>query len=284
MTSECRELLPTTRVPADGPYHSNYPKGVRVSEFISSRAIEPFYSILEELATTGADVSVWEMDQDIGGPRGEKGLYGCSADGKSRGPPPVQDRTRYGLEELMVNVKWGSTTPTKVAVHDLTISPLLSTLSRHTSSNGAIHYHTEDETKTVSSVVVEVAKPLFFEVLKAYQTEYPNWVAADMFTFLRNAAYQTAKQYDTEGYLNSVDEIELDDTLIDTITVVDDTPGKIAEKVGDRLVLKQYNRTAVVRTGKEQHNYKVVLQALDLRANKDTILCWIAEAQQPKTA
>ena len=308
MTFELREPLPTTMVPVDGPYHDSYPKGVQVSQFISSRAIEPFYGILEELTAAGATVIISEMDQDVGGPQGEKGWYGCLGDNGDtgatgttgttsekahiqRGPPPIQDRTRYGLEEIMVSVSWISTKFMKGSGKELKIFALLPTLTTvpyYTGKNGILKRHTRALTRCSLSTTLVVAKPLFFEILKAYQSESPEWSAESLFNHLRNKHHELcvriggSDDYDTsEKFIEMMLDQGLDPMLFDICTITDSTPDKILEQVGERQVFKQHEHITELETGETEHMYTVSVLALDLPTNTGTILSWIAP--HPKT-
>lgn len=284
MSFELYEPLPTIRVSADGPYHVYYPVGVTVSEFISSRAIEPFYDVLEELVAAGATVSIWEMDQDLGGPRGPKGWYGSSCITGVTGtigpqePPPVQDRIRYGLEELAVKISWQHGAHIETP-QSLTVSPLLSNLKEHYPKiDGRPCHESCHVTRGVTVTMLVMIKPLFIEVLKAYQTQSPTWTAGTLFTHMRNRHHELCDDNDQDqDYETREREVDqnMDPMLFDILTITDSNPERILEKVGGRLVLHQNEHVVMVKTGEVLHKYSVALQALDLRVNKDTILGWL---------
>lgn len=311
-----RTTLPTTRVPEDGPYHEKYPDGVRVSEFISSRAIEPFYETLQELVIAGTKmIYVTEMEQDDGRPIGPKGWIGASglndivsgASGTTgatgaidpmhatrkvySGPPPVQDRTRYGLEELGVTIYWETGVVPLTTEKTLKVTPLLATLRKqYDDVTGKLEHESYPVIRESISTTTVLAKPLFFEVLKAYQTEpdCANWTAGDLYVHFRQRQRELSAGSDDEDCYMSENARErmldnsMDPMLFDVFTITDSTDEKVAEKIVGRHVLGQHHHTITVNTAQCVHHYHVTLQALDLNSNMDTLLEWIRATKSNK--
>lgn len=278
---QLRAKLPTTRVAADAPYHDKFPEKVTVSEFISSRAIEPFYDVLQELSDAGATISVQEMDQDVGSGMGPKGWVGPGCPNR---PPPVQDREHYGLEEMLVTIMWHSGEKLKVSEPDLTITPILPTLAGYRKNNGSVKITITAAMRGTLQHTFTVAKPLFFEVLKSYQTVYPNWTAKDLFTHLHTRDRMLASTHlNRDNHYNDEDSDEeilgedyrADPQLFDTIIVLDSMSEKVSETVNNRLILNQTGYVVPIKTGEYDYHYTVTIQALDLRANTDTLLMWL---------
>lgn len=267
-----RTELPTTRVAADAPYHDTLPKGVSMSGFISSRAIEPFYDILEKLTAAGATISISEMDQDVGGPVGEKGWYGpgCNT------IPARQDRTRYSLQELLVRVRWTRHQPQCYSEEQLSVTVLLSTLFHHLCDNGSINCLDEILHDDVVMTKQLVTKPLFFEMLKAYQTVEPDLTAQGLYNKIKDKTSELLSIYDTESYMDSSDDHWVCDHFdTDVFSVVQTTAADaVTQRTDGQLVLYQYNVLNRKANGKHNYHYTVSLQAFDLRANMDTLLKW----------
>lgn len=295
------EAIPTTRVPADGPYHEIYPEGVKVSEFISSRAIEPFYDVLEILASVVKDnelkaiITVCELDQDLGQPLGPKGLYGCTGSigftggvtgitGPSysepviRGPPPVQDRRRYGLEEIMINIKWKKETDIKLEGKTLpVVTPLIKTLSYVKGVDGTLKCKKETVMNRTKFTYLAVAKPLFAEVVKTYQTIHPDWTEEDMFQSKWKEALSVKRSHDSYYDYDPTDAAilnALDPYLFDIVTLVDITDVSAASASAGK-VFKQASEFKNVTTDQVTYQYNVSLLAVDLKANKETLLDWL---------
>lgn len=276
----CAAKLPVTTVPADGPYHEEYPANVRVSEFVSSRSIEPFYDTLEALSAAGARVTVMECDQQYpgSGPTGCKGWAGL---GSSAAAPPRHERPRYGLEELRVTVSWEHAdllTFTSLPK----VTPVLATLSeRIRESNGKMECKQINHFTKTTVVKKIVAKPLFYEILKAYHTQAPfaHWTSKMLFDHEWEKAYNAA---DTDGDYGSPSDNEIIDNLDPYFFKVITLQGEeeeIPEPPADREVFKTVTSTQTIYTGECSYHYQCYLQAIDLKANQEVLLEWLVGAR-----
>lgn len=278
--SELKAKLPVTAPPADGPYHDDYPINVTVSNFIHPRSIEPFYDVLEELSKNNATVHVHEADQDIGGPVGPKGWCGC--DGAESHYKDKGDI--YGLEELRIFIEWSSgEAALAYSDSDLKISPLLATLARLKDTNGKVECETINQTAKITTTTLVFPTQLSYKILEAYRSEskFSNWTITDFFNKeWENAEYVAHDpDHDAPGISSVQNTIgSLDTDLFEIVVVKDSTDTKIAEIVGDRVLLKQVSKNVHVPTGKISYHYSCTMQAIDLRANKDVLLAWIQRA------
>jgi len=306
LTMASVEAIPTTCVPADGPYHESYPQGVKVSRFISSRAIEPFYDVLEILATTARareldfTITAYEMDQDLGQFSGHKGFEGCTGEPgvtgpigepgiigaigePTRDPPPVQDRHRYGLEEIRITIEWKKSVDTKLEGKVLpVVSPLIKTLSYQRGVDGILGCVKRNVRRKMKVAYMAVPKPLFYEVLKAYQTIYPDWTANDLFESKRSDSANILEDcpwYDEDAGIDDAYIIQrLDHHLFGIVTFADITDDTDMSAVSASAGALGYaSKIENVTTDQVDYLYKVSLLALDLRANKDTLLNWLME-------
>jgi len=189
-----------------------------------------------------------------------------------QGPDDTNERTTVP-DNIMAVITWNS-----AQVVDVTASALTAKMSANGKDNynrlAVIKISTLETMRPVHKRVLTVARPLFFKVLRAYQTEILYWDAHEFFAYLCKRDGNLASTYrgSSEG------ECYMDPLLFDTITVISSTPEKEAEAVADRLLLQTATYTSYIKTGSYHYQYQIMIPVDDLSVSMDTLLSWLQKS------
>jgi hypothetical protein len=280
-----------------GPYHDTLPTGVTLSQVISTRSIEPFYGLLEQLA----DKKVTTYIQEIFEKNLHEAQISTSIHGNIIALPPPQDRDLFSLDELALYCTWISACEIAIDGTPLITSPAAhhsrghkSTGDGSMSSRGMTNGDTSVTTLPMTAMGIQatlvVAKPVFWELLTVFQQRYPKWTGKDLFLHYYTPLQKSLSE-EERGHSwkkrpepGSYEEFErtvykLHAELFEVSTIRCHKEEKLERTInGSSVIAERRTLWRYTLKRKVHYQYTVCISALDLRPNMQTILSWLTTA------